>query len=97
MYNDVINQYNTKLNLYTNGFMLVEDGSVDVDDLSEEGLAPGKILVYRQGSNAPSINHTSVDVDTFLKTADYCTSQMYSIVDTYVHNLGYSKEEVQEF
>jgi hypothetical protein len=97
MYNDVMNQYNTKLNLYTNGFMLVEDGSIDVDDLSEEGLAPGKVLVYRQGSNAPSINNTSVDVDTFLKTADYCTSQMYSIVDTYVHNLGYSKEEVQEF
>ena len=25
----------------------------DIDNLEEEGLAPGKILVYRQGSNAP--------------------------------------------
>jgi hypothetical protein len=77
--------------------MLVEDGSVDVDDLCEEGLAPGKVLVYRQGSNAPAINSTSIEVDTFLKTANYCADQMYSIVDAYVHNVGYSKEGTQEF
>lgn len=97
MYNDVMNQYNTKLNFYANGFMLVEDGSVDVDDLCEEGLAPGKILVYRQGSQIPTINHAEVDADAFIKTADYCLNQMYGIVDTYTHNIGYSKEEVQEF
>ena len=101
MYNDVMNKYNTKLEFYANGPMFVEDGSVDVDDLCEEGLAPGKVLVYRQGSTAPVIDHTSVDVDTFIKTADYCTSQMYSIADAYVHNLGYykesSKEEEMEF
>ena len=34
--------------------LAVEDGSVDVEALSDEGLAPGKILVYRQGSRAPS-------------------------------------------
>jgi hypothetical protein len=89
MYNDIMNNYNTRLDFYANGFMLVEDGSVDVDDLSEEGLAPGKILVYRQGSQAPTINQVSVDADTFIKTADYCLSQMYSIIDTYVHNVGY--------
>ena len=96
MYNDVMNKYNTKLEFYTNGPMFVEDGSVDVDDLCEEGLAPGKVVVYRQGSNAPIIDYTSVDVDTFLKTADYCTSQMYSIADAYVHSLGYQKEEKEE-
>lgn len=31
----------------------VEAGSVDIDELEEEGLAPGKVLVYRQGSPAP--------------------------------------------
>jgi hypothetical protein len=35
------------------GVLAVEDGSVDVDELAEEGLSPGKILVYRQGGNAP--------------------------------------------
>ena len=33
--------------------LVVEDGSVDTDALEEEGLSPGKILIYRQGSNAP--------------------------------------------
>ena len=31
----------------------MEDGSVDTDALAEEGLSPGKILVYRQGSRPP--------------------------------------------
>ena len=37
----------------TLGVLAVEDGSVDIDNLEEEGLAPGKILVYRQGSTPP--------------------------------------------
>ena len=35
------------------GVLAVEDGSVDIDSLEEEGLAPGKILVYRSGASAP--------------------------------------------
>jgi hypothetical protein len=37
------------------GVLTVEDGSVDTDELSEEGLLPGKILVYRQGGKAPEM------------------------------------------
>jgi hypothetical protein len=37
------------------GVLTVEDGSVDTDELAEEGLLPGKILVYRQGSKAPEM------------------------------------------
>jgi hypothetical protein len=37
------------------GILTVEDGSIDVDDLAEDGLSPGKVLVYRQGSKAPEI------------------------------------------
>ena len=33
--------------------MIVEDGSVDIDNLEDEGLAPGKILVYRNGAKEP--------------------------------------------
>ena len=33
--------------------MTVEDGSVDTDNLESEGLAPGKILVYRNGARPP--------------------------------------------
>lgn len=52
-YNAVKNRKHEYLNRLTLGVLAVEDGSVDIDNLEEEGLAPGKILVYRQGSNAP--------------------------------------------
>lgn len=53
-YNAVKNRKQEYLNRLTMGVLAVEDGSVDIDNLEEEGLAPGKILVYRQGSTAPS-------------------------------------------
>lgn len=54
-YNAVRNRKHEFLNKITAGVLAVEDGSVDVDALSEEGLAPGKILVFRQGSQAPQM------------------------------------------
>lgn len=52
-YNAVKNRKHEYLNRLTMGVLAVEDGSVDIDNLEEEGLAPGKILVYRQGATAP--------------------------------------------
>ena len=46
------------LNRLTLPIVMVEDGSVDVDALCEDGIAPGKVLVYRQGSLQPSIQST---------------------------------------
>ena len=54
-YNAVKNRKQEFLNRLSMGVMTVEDGSVDVDDLAEEGLSPGKILVYRQGGKAPEL------------------------------------------
>ncbi len=54
-FNAVKNRKHEFLNRLSMGVMSVEDGSVDVDDLQEDGLSPGKILVYRQGSKAPEI------------------------------------------
>lgn len=60
-YNAVKNRKHEYLNRLSMGVLTVEDGSVDVDNLEEEGLSPGKILVYRQGSNAPSyMNNTYI-------------------------------------
>lgn len=53
-YNAVKNRKHEFLNRLSMGVLTVEDGSVDIENLEEEGLSPGKILVYRQGSNAPS-------------------------------------------
>ena len=54
-YNAVKNRKHEFINRLSSGVMMVEDGSIDVDDLEGEGLCPGKILVYRQGSKAPEI------------------------------------------
>lgn len=52
-YNAVKNRKHEMLSRIATGIVAVEDGSVDVDSLEQEGLAPGKILVYRQGSEVP--------------------------------------------
>lgn len=54
-YNAVKNRKHEFLNRLSMGILTVEDGSVDTDNLEEEGLSPGKVLIYRQGSQAPSI------------------------------------------
>ncbi len=54
-YNAVKNRKHEFLNRLSMGVLMVEDGSVDTDSLQEEGLSPGKILVYRQGSAKPQL------------------------------------------
>ena len=53
-YNAVKNRKHEFLNRLASGVLAVEDGSVDTDNLEEEGLTPGKVLVYRQGSVKPT-------------------------------------------
>lgn len=63
-YNAVKNRKHEFLNRVSVGVLTVEDGSVDTDALAEEGLAPGKVVVYRQGSRPPEMmSAQSVPVD----------------------------------
>lgn len=54
-YNAVRNRKHEFLNRLSMGVLTVEDGSVDAEELAEEGLSPGKVLVYRQGGRAPEM------------------------------------------
>ncbi len=54
-YNTVKNRKHEFMNRASLGVLAVEDGSVDVESLEEEGLAPGKVLVYRQGASLPTL------------------------------------------
>ena len=54
-YNAVKNRKHEFLNRISMGVLAVEDGSVDTDNLEEEGLSPGKVLIYRQGSTPPQL------------------------------------------
>lgn len=52
-YNAVKNRKHEFMNRIASGILAVEDGSLDVDALCEEGLSPGKVIVYSAGSRAP--------------------------------------------
>ena len=54
-FNAVKNRKHEFLNRLTAGVLAVEDGSVDTEELIEEGLPPGKVLVYRHGAPAPKM------------------------------------------
>lgn len=54
-YNAVKNRKHEYINRLCMGVLMVEDGSVDINDLEEEGISPGKVLVYRQGSCEPKL------------------------------------------
>jgi hypothetical protein len=65
-YNDLKNRKHELLNRLSMAPLLVEDGSVDTDNLEEEGLMPGKVLIYRQGSTPPStIEVISGNIDNY--------------------------------
>ncbi|MDR0975631.1 MAG: hypothetical protein LBM01_01565 [Christensenellaceae bacterium] len=52
-YNSLKNRKSEFLARLACGVLAVEDGSVDLDELEQTGLAPGKIVSYRQGASAP--------------------------------------------
>lgn len=54
-YNAVRNRKHEYFNRTVMNVLAVEDGSVDTDALEIEGLSPGKVLVYRQGSKMPEL------------------------------------------
>ena len=63
-FNAIKNRKHEFLNRLTMGILSVEDGSLDLENLEEEGLSPGKILIHRQGSNPPKMLSTgSVPID----------------------------------
>ena len=66
-YNALKNRKMEFLNRLCMGVLLAEDGAVDIDNIEEEGLEPGKVIVYRQGANPPMFmptNNIPVDFDS---------------------------------
>ncbi len=81
-FNAVKNRKHEYLNRLTMGVLAVEDGSVDIDNLEEEGLAPGKILVYRQGATAPEfLGGEQVPTD-FEKEEERLLKEFFSLSGT---------------
>ena len=88
-YNDAMNHRLEDLDKLRNRPIFIEDGSVDTDELAEEGEAPGKIIVYRQGSTAPQIEQFKSNDIVYQDVLDDMMNEMQNI---YEHFLSlYSK------
>ena len=89
-YNDAMNHRLEDLDKLCNRHVFIEDGSVDVDELAEEGEAPGKIIIYRQGSTAPQIEQCKSNDMIYQDVLDDMMKEMQNI---YEHFLSlYSKQ-----
>ena len=52
-YNGCLNRIHEFIKRIALGNMSVMEGSIDIEEYEENGLAPGAMLVYREGSNPP--------------------------------------------
>lgn len=78
-YNAVKNRKHEFMNRISMGVLAVEDGSVDISNLEDEGLSPGKILVYRQGSNPPALLNPGSVPNDFNYEEDKLLSEFISV------------------
>lgn len=86
LYNSLKGRYQEYVNRLSLGIAVVEDGSVDVSDLDSEGINPGKVLIYRQGSVPPSIQYPDADIlPTISKECERVWSDMSDIADSFVN------------
>ena len=83
-YNAAKNRKMEFLNRYTMGILCVEDGSVDVDELETEGVTPGKVIIYRQGSVAPEFKLLDGDVYQFTKAEEDIRDDMDRICNEFI-------------
>ncbi len=74
-YNAVRNRKHEFLNRLSMGVIAVEDGSVDAEELADEGLYPGKVLVYRQGSAKPEFLDCGSLPDEFEKEEERISNE----------------------
>lgn len=81
-YNAVKNRKHEFLNRISMGTVAVEEGSVDTDELVEDGLAPGKIIVYRQGANPPEMLTLGSVPNEFMEEEERLESEFYKVSGT---------------
>ncbi len=81
-FNAVKNRKHEFMNRLSMGVLTVEDGSIDVDDLVEEGLTPGKVIVYRQGAKSPEMMSDKSMPDDFNIEEDKLMNEFVSISGT---------------
>lgn len=78
-YNAVRNRKHEYLNRISMGVLTVEEGSVDITALEEDGLEPGRIVVYRQNSTPPKFLEEDKLPDCFEREEERLLSEFSQI------------------
>lgn len=84
LYNDTMNQRSDRMKYATYGICFVEDGSVYTDSLEADGVAPGSVVVYRQGSVEPQLVFDKTEVASYNSILNDCLEQMRQIMVNFV-------------
>lgn len=84
-YNAIKNRKHEYLNRIAMGVLMAEDGSIDLDNIEEEGIAPGKVIVYRQGSIPPKLlEQETTCFNIFDKEEDRLLAEFINIAQPYL-------------
>lgn len=82
-YNAVKSREMEYINRQSMGVLCVEDGSVDVDALCEEGISGGKVIVFRQGSMPPKFEANNLNTQPFIDSAENILKEMYKLAESF--------------
>lgn len=86
-YNALKGRYAEYINRLSVVVVVAEDGSVDTDALAEEGLVPGKVIIYRQGSMPPKISYSDPKVlEIINEQCNAVYNEMLEIVRLFIIN-----------
>ena len=78
-YNAVRNRKHEYLNRISMGVLTVEEGSVDITALEDDGIEPGRIIVYRQNSTPPKFMEEEKFPECFEKEEERLLSEFSQI------------------
>lgn len=78
-YNSIKNRKHEFLTRLATGVLTVEDGSVDVDNLENNGVEPGKIIIYRNGSTPPKFLDPGKIPEDFNKEEEKLLSEINNL------------------
>lgn len=82
-YNAIKNREMEYIDRQSMGILCIEDGSVDVDELCEEGISGGKVIVYRQGSNTPRFEMDKLNKTPYIESSKNILKEMYELAKSF--------------
>lgn len=100
-YNAIKNRELEYIHRMSMGVLFVEDGSVDIDELKYNGIQGGKVIVYRQGANAPTLVNSELNTIAYIDSEKNIREEMYymaqQLVQTHLEDFEINKMRVERY